>query len=156
MREFLLKGNGMRNCLVPGSVGIKRTKRRGDTTWANYTVKYTIQNVLRLLIVGKGIRGKTMNWYLNIRFDFLAVWVHIPFIIVVMCVYQDLCFFDPYTYILFTYVLYLKVFEFDQPILFIFHGFDLGIRFITWKIRGPAGSPYVHQSCRQVDIMDLI
>ena len=61
MREFLLKGNGMRNFLVPGSVGIKRTKRRGDTTWANYTVKYTIQNVLRLLIVGKVIRGKTMN-----------------------------------------------------------------------------------------------
>ena len=51
MREILLKGSGVRNWPVPDSMGIQRTKHRGDTVCAKYRVIYSIQNILRILEV---------------------------------------------------------------------------------------------------------
>ena len=60
---------GMGNCPLPGSVELQRTRLLGATTWTVYMFIYPIQNILRILEVRKGTRGRTMNWYWNIRFN---------------------------------------------------------------------------------------
>ena len=59
--------------ILPSRIIIQCTRRCGATTWTMYTVIYPIWNILRLLEVQKGTRGKTMNWYRNIRFNPLAM-----------------------------------------------------------------------------------
>ena len=48
----------------------------GAITCDYYTFMYPIRNILRLSEVQKGTRGRTMNWYRNIRFDPLATQVY--------------------------------------------------------------------------------
>ena len=67
--------NGIRHTklVIPGSMGIQFTTRCDATAWTMYMFIYPILNILRILEVWKGTRGRTKNWYLNTMFDPLAM-----------------------------------------------------------------------------------